>query len=580
MAVFTIQTPDGRELDIEAADEATALRGAQEWVAANPKGTAPSQPPSAASMSPQDQLNAEIRRTLGMGQQPAPKPDNSANPMATSIPNVGLGIGGFNINLPFGDMANSLRAATRGAQDTSMLNMSDEAWAGAAGLPQVAANAIQGQGMDFAPVADEYNASNTMRQQTQQLDPGAYDVGSMAGVLALGGKAKTAPSVGAIPSPLRTGATAATYGGAAGFGAGETMEERLKGGAVGAGTGAVLGYGMGKLLAPSKAAIPSVKSLGTESKAAFDAARSTGATVQPAATKTFADDVRRLLDGEGVISPSGKVADFPRVGHALNVIDDYAGQTMTIEQAMKVRKSLRRAAGAIDPEERFIGVKMLNAFDDFIEQNGGAAAAPWAAGRSTYHTMMKGRSVENLIGNANRKKFKFSGSGQENAIRNQFDAFVGKDKNLRGFTPDERTALERVAKGTGVGNTARAVGKLAPTGVVSAGLSGGVPFMIGNAVGGPVAGGMAAAGSLTLGTIGRFVATLSTKHQAELARVLVLSGGRLPSKIPPGVSKEVSRVLGNMLLMGGASAPEVGQSVLQLLRSQSQQQNTARRPAA
>jgi hypothetical protein len=34
--VFTIQAPDGRKIDIEAADEATALRGAQEWSQANP----------------------------------------------------------------------------------------------------------------------------------------------------------------------------------------------------------------------------------------------------------------------------------------------------------------------------------------------------------------------------------------------------------------------------------------------------------------------------------------------------------------------------------------------------------------
>lgn len=36
MAVFTIQAPDGRKIKIEAADQATALRGAQEWATANP----------------------------------------------------------------------------------------------------------------------------------------------------------------------------------------------------------------------------------------------------------------------------------------------------------------------------------------------------------------------------------------------------------------------------------------------------------------------------------------------------------------------------------------------------------------
>jgi len=34
---YTIQLPDGRKLDIQAADQATAVRGAQTWAAANPK---------------------------------------------------------------------------------------------------------------------------------------------------------------------------------------------------------------------------------------------------------------------------------------------------------------------------------------------------------------------------------------------------------------------------------------------------------------------------------------------------------------------------------------------------------------
>lgn len=36
MAVFTIKAPDGRQIQIRANDQATALRGAQEWAAANP----------------------------------------------------------------------------------------------------------------------------------------------------------------------------------------------------------------------------------------------------------------------------------------------------------------------------------------------------------------------------------------------------------------------------------------------------------------------------------------------------------------------------------------------------------------
>jgi hypothetical protein len=37
MPVYTIQSPDGRKIKIEAADQATALRGAQEWASTNPR---------------------------------------------------------------------------------------------------------------------------------------------------------------------------------------------------------------------------------------------------------------------------------------------------------------------------------------------------------------------------------------------------------------------------------------------------------------------------------------------------------------------------------------------------------------
>lgn len=48
MPVFTVEAPDGRKIDVEAGDQATAVRGAQEWVAKNPKG---SKPPTAGGVA-------------------------------------------------------------------------------------------------------------------------------------------------------------------------------------------------------------------------------------------------------------------------------------------------------------------------------------------------------------------------------------------------------------------------------------------------------------------------------------------------------------------------------------------------
>lgn len=114
------------------------------------------------------------------------------------------------------------------------------------------------------------------------------------------------------------------------------------------------------------------------------------------------------------------------------------------------------------------------------------------------------------------------------------------------------------------------VGGLAPSSAGGLTLKGGIPFAIGSWLGGPVAGAALAGGTLGAGAIGRVVANLSTKNQAELARLIILNGGKLPSKIPAVLPPQVKKALGNLILMGGANAPEIGKQLLQLFGPNSQ----------
>jgi hypothetical protein len=61
MPIFTIQTPGGKTLDIDAADEATAIRGAQEWAANNAGGMGA--PAPAPNVSPFQLVDDFVRRT-------------------------------------------------------------------------------------------------------------------------------------------------------------------------------------------------------------------------------------------------------------------------------------------------------------------------------------------------------------------------------------------------------------------------------------------------------------------------------------------------------------------------------------
>src|SRR5690606_18202419 len=143
------------------------------------------------------------------------------------------------------------------------------------------------------------------------------------------------------------------------------------------------------------------------------------------------------------------------------------------------------------PDEARIASIMKDALDDFVQRLRpgdvlagdpikGASALKVA--RDLWARGSKADAIENLIERARNRAGQFSGSGYENALRTEFRAFVRNRRNLRGFTADERAALQRVARGGPIENALRYLGKLAPTGIVSAALSGGA----GAAMGGPV----------------------------------------------------------------------------------------------
>jgi hypothetical protein len=73
-----------------------------------------------------------------------------------------------------------------------------------------------------------------------------------------------------------------------------------------------------------------------------------------------------------------------------------------------------------------------------------------------------------------------SGANIDNALRQQIKSILNSREKRAGFTPDEISAMKDLVSG---GNAMRLAGKLAPTGVVSAGLSAGGGMMLGGPVG-------------------------------------------------------------------------------------------------
>jgi hypothetical protein len=633
------------------AGAAPGSRAYADWAAAQARAgkTLPQvgpQPPSASDAAPMKRnadgtinlsdVLAQQTHTGAYAPPSAPQPDVTQNPLNSALPG------------PLGQLHNTIRAASQGAMEAGTLNLGDELYAGVTAPFVAAFDAAQGRGFD---VGDAFQRRLAEGEQTdanlRSLNPGAYDVGQTAGAFGLMGKSGgRVPLTAEIGPALRyavpkAAATGAAFGAAAGIGTPGSIQDRLASAGEGALVGGTIGAVGGKLasVASTRAPTPTVEQLLSGAKTAFKDAERTGVVIPKESVAGFKDALKTDLMDEGVITPSGKVAGFPKVAHALDMTNDFAAGTkkfvpmsegdkqfewswsrspdtgmaavkvggnvytalthqeamakaiaaegngvralvnanpeahlgyqitqgMTVKQAKTLRKAIASAAKSTDPEERFHGVRMLNQFDQFMVDNGGAAAAPWQTGRDLYHIGKKGQTIEGLIDAANRRSRKSVAVTTADATRNRFDNFVGRPKNLRGFKPEEVAALERVGNGTRVGNVAKAVGQLAPTTLGGLSVKGGIPFAVGNAIGGPFGGTVAAGTTLGLGYVGRFISHLSTKQQAELARVLVLNGGKLPKTVPVGLSGPVRKAIGNLIAVSGARSPAVASTVLQML---------------
>src|SRR5690625_3424439 len=278
----------------------------------------------------------------------------------------------------------------------------------------------------------------------------------------------------------------------------------------------------------------------------YDQVERRGVTAPAQSTAQLQQNVRNIAIDEGLITPSGAIAEgYPKLNGAIRMIDEYAGQQMTAKQMQSVRRMLQNVAGSADNAERRIGTMLLRTFDDFT-----APLAPeLAEARNLYAAAMRGRQLETLRDVAESRSKQFSQSGLENALRSEYRTLYNRilRGQERGFNHGQVEAIRRVAEGTVPANVARQIGKLAPTGVVSAGFSGGVPFMIGNAIGGPMVGGAASLGTMGIGALGRNAATCMTSRNAALAEALAR---RMPltSQTAPALTNPMGALYGAALM--------------------------------
>lgn len=282
---------------------------------------------------------------------------------------------------------------------------------------------------------------------------------------------------------------------------------------------------------------PSKEALRTATDAAYDAARASNVVYRPQALMKLRGRVESLLRREGFdrdLHP-----DTAAVVRRLSE-QEAAGQPLGLDEMENLRRVALNAEGAQKPGDRRLASLVVDEIDDVTDELG---AADTFAGDSEqaqailrqardYHTRVKkSDEIDELIRRAELSAPNFSASGMENALRTEFRALAKNQKRMRRFSPEERAAIERVAKGDLPTNALRMLGKFAPTGAVSTGISSGVGFMAGGPAG--------ALGVPAAGLASRVGATALTKRAAnragEIMRGEPLEPLQQPSAAAPAV---------------------------------------------
>lgn len=171
-----------------------------------------------------------------------------------------------------------------------------------------------------------------------------------------------------------------------------------------------------------------------------------------------------------------------------------------------------------------------------------AMAAKHAAD-ARWSQMRKTERVEQMLERVDNKSARFSQSGKENALRDEFRTEANAERNrikngsARKWTDTELEAIEKVARGSTLANMMRDIGAYFPKRPMAAAATN----VVGNAIGGPaVAATLAAAGAL-----GRGGATSAAQRRAEGVLDLV-SGNVIPRQ--PGAPVSPNLLLRSYLL--------------------------------
>lgn len=311
-------------------------------------------------------------------------------------------------------------------------------------------------------------------------------------------------------------------------------------GALAGGVGGTMAANKFKQMAAARQAastVPSGEDLLRSGSNGFEAVKASNAVIKPSSVEQIAKDVRTELLNDGKHPSIGSQGG---VFSTLDRLENLGAQGggVTPKDLEVIRKNLVGEKTNLDPGT---AAAARQATDSFMKKysslgqqdllNGSNpfptlkdAVGDWAAGKRSQTIQGKVNLAELNAGTAG------SGANIDNNMRQAFKQLARPMNNTNtpiwkklGFSNQEGAAIEQAATGTMVGNAARYLGKAAPTGIVSATMSGGAGHMVGGPVGAvalPIA-----------GYIAKKIGDLSTKRAVNAVDSLVRSRSPLAAQV-------------------------------------------------
>lgn len=310
-----------------------------------------------------------------------------------------------------------------------------------------------------------------------------------------------------------------------------------------AGTASAL-RGAQRLLAKKVTGPLTAQALNDEAGKLYDLQVQEGLSAQPAITTNIYDNVFQRADIHGIILPDGAVdPDLPKMKAVMSILKSYSDKGMTGANILRVRQIIKGRLNDAEGVEKNALRNVLREFD----ANTAEISPTIKVANSMYARAMKADQVEELMDLA-RTRVTTANFDMENSIRSEFRTLLRRiiKGHEIGWTPSEVEQIKQIVEGGSLENMMRFVGKFAPTGVLSTGLSGGLPFAAAMQVtGDPYVSGTVAGGVMGVGASGKAMVAALQKQNVDRLYQSITQGRTLTPDAAQRLKAALTAYLGS-----------------------------------